>query len=404
MHNRQMLTAALTALTLVGCAGGNPGTTTGSAPAEAPAASTTPEPSSAPTQSPSTTAAPLSMNVKDGATQVPVSTQITVTGNPSDVQVTTNASGKNAVPKITGKLNDKGSWVADDRLDPGARYTVNATGPAGESTTASFTTATLSRSQEVFPTLSPVINGPYGVAQPIVVHFDVPVKNKAEFERNMHVTSTPTQEGSWGWYDDKTVHYRPKQHWKPGTKISLDARLNGVDAGGGNYGQLNRTLELEIGKNQSGKVDIAKHTITWLRDGKPVGTWPMTAGKPGFTTRSGTKLVMEKAEHIKMNSETTGIAQDSSEGYNVPVAYALRVTSSGEFIHSAPWNTGNFGVRNASHGCVGMDEGQMYKLYTTAQIGDPVVFTGSSRKLEVGNGWTEWDMTWEQWKKKSALS
>lgn len=58
------------------------------------------------------------MNVKDGATQVPVSTQITVTGNPSDVQVTTNASGKNAVPKITGKLNDKGSWVADDRWTP----------------------------------------------------------------------------------------------------------------------------------------------------------------------------------------------------------------------------------------------------------------------------------------------
>ncbi|MGO4956681.1 Ig-like domain-containing protein [Luteococcus sp. Sow4_B9] len=414
-------TAAATlaaALLATGCAASGEGagepagsSTTGSSQSAASAkASTSPaaDPSSSATSA--STDPSLAINVQDGANDVPVSTLITVTptaATVTDVTITTTASGKNAVTKLTAQANDKGIWIADNRLDPSASYTVTATATGDDgkevTKTSSFRTAALSRQQEVFPTLAPVINGPYGVAQPVVVQFDLPVQNKAEFERNMHVTSVPAQEGSWGWLDDKTVHWRPKQHWKPGSTVKLDARLNGVDAGDGRYGQLNRELELKIGKNQQGKVDIAKHTITWLRDGKPVGTWPMTAGKPGFVTRSGTKVVMEKAENITMNSETTGIAQDSAEGYEVKAAFALRVTKSGEFIHSAPWNEGNFGVRNASHGCVGMRDDEMYKLYTTAQIGDPVVFTGSDRKLEFGNGWSEWDISWEQWKAKSAL-
>lgn len=372
---------------------------------------TSPEASPSAPASSAAPATPLALttNVRPGATDVPVSTLLRVTatgGKVSDVRVTSTAKGRNAVP-VTGKVDDKGIWTARSRLDPAARYTVEATATgtdgATKTSTTRFTTAQVARADEVFPTLTPVQGGPFGVAQPVVVHFDTPVTNKAEFERNMHVTSVPAQEGSWGWFDDQTVHWRPKQHWKPGTKVTLDANLNGVDAGKGRFGQLNRTLEFTIGKDQQGTVDIAKHTITWLRDGKPVGTWPMTAGKPGFTTRSGTKVVMEKAENITMNSETTGIAQDSAEGYEVKAALALRVTSSGEFIHSAPWNAGNFGVRNASHGCVGLSNDSMYSVYTTAQIGDPVVFTGSNRTLEVGNGWSEWDLSWDEWRAKSAL-
>ncbi|GAB3622845.1 Ig-like domain-containing protein [Mariniluteicoccus endophyticus] len=350
------------------------------------------------------------MNVANGAKNVPVDTQITVTpqfGTIGDVKVTSTASGKSTVPNITGGVNDKGAWVAGTRLDPGATYTVTASGKGADGSQKTekvqFTTMSLPRSKEVFPTLTPVQGGPFGVAQPVVVQFDHPVSNKAEFERNMKVTSVPAQEGSWGWMDDKTVHWRPKDYWQPGTEVSLDANLNGVNAGDGLYGQESRTLKLKIGRKQVGKVDIANHTISWEIENQSPRTYPMTAGKEGFTTRSGTKVVMEKAENIKMESETTGISRDSSEGYSVKVAYALRVTQSGEFIHSAPWNEGNFGKRNASHGCVGLSEGQMYALYESAQIGDPVVFTGSDRKLEFGNGWSEWDISYDEWKSKSAL-
>lgn len=348
-------------------------------------------------------------NVSDGATDVPVSTLLTVQADGltlDRVTVTSTASGRNTA-QVGGAIMGS-TWTADTRLDPSAGYTLTATATGADgrqvTRTTRFTTAAVPRSKEVFPTLSPVVNGPYGVAQPVVVQFDVPVRNKAEFERNMHVTATPAQAGSWGWLDDKTVHWRPQQYWKPGTTVKLDARLNGVDAGGGNFGQLNRSHEFRIGRKQSGTVDIANHTISWQVEGKPTRSWPMTAGKPGFTTRSGTKVVMEKAENIEMASETTGIPRNSSEGYNLRVAYALRVTDSGEFIHSAPWNAGNFGVRNASHGCVGMDEQQMYSLYSTAQVGDPVVFTGSERSLEAGNGWSDWNVSWQKWQELSALA
>lgn len=416
MSKSVRLTVAVATLFAAACA--SSATTTQQTPATtAPVASSSSsaagETSATPTEAATTTtptpSAAVTVNVRDGAKEVPVDTLLSVqvaNGTIDKVRVDSTASGKNAV-KVTGALDAQGTWVADTRLDPSSSYTVTTTATdaqgASSTTTTRFMTMALTRQQEVFPTLTPVIGGPFGVGQPVVVQFDLPVKNKAAFEKAMTVTSVPAQEGSWGWYGDQTVHWRPKTWWKPGTKVHLDANLNGVNAGNGTYGQLNRTLDLTIGRDQRGVVNIGKHTITWTTAGRKPVTYPMSAGKPGFTTRSGMKLVMEKAENITMASETTGIARNSSEGYEVHVAYALRVTSSGEFIHSAPWNAGNFGVRNASHGCVGMANDTMYDLYSTAQVGDPVKFVGSGRELEVGNGWTDWDMTWTQWKARSAL-
>ena len=35
--------------------------------------------------------------------------------------------------------------------------------------------------------------------------------------------------------------------------------------------------------------------------------------------------------------------------------------------------------------------------------GDPVEYTGSPRAIEQGNGWTDWNIAWDEWVKKSAL-
>lgn len=406
---RTLCALAALSLALTACSGAGatmPTPQTSATPAEATASAT---PISAATPTP-TGPFELALNVADGATKVPVDTLITATpkfGRVDSLEIQSTASGKSTLPKIGAHAADQGVWQADSRLDPGATYTVTATGTGADGTTktakAKFTTMSLSRSQEVYPTLTPVQGGPFGVAQPIVIQFDHKVTDKAEFERNLKVTSVPAQEGSWGWIDDKTVHYRPKDHWKPGTDITLDANLNGVNAGNGLYGQESRQLKVKIGREQSAKVDLKAHTLTFTRAGEPPKVWKQTAGKEGFTTRSGMKVIMEKAEGIKMESETTGIARDSAEGYSVKVDYALRVTTSGEFIHSAPWNEGNFGVRNASHGCVGMSDEDAYAFYQASQIGDPVEFVGSDRKLEDDNGWSAWNMSWDQWKAKSAL-
>lgn len=351
----------------------------------------------------------LTVSVADGSQDVPVDTVLTVRPDGAavrEVEVTSTATGPSSA-EVTGSVNAEGVWTADALLDPGATYVVTARGAAADGAEVTsrrqFTTVSLERDQEVFPSVTPIVSGPFGVAQPIVIQFDLPVEDKAEFERRLAVTSTPAQEGAWGWISDTEVHYRGKEYWEPGTVLHLDARLNGVNAGNGTYGQANRTLDLTIGKRQVTTVDLEAKKATFSSEGSEPQVFPISAGKEGFTTRSGTKVIMEKLASTRMDSETTGIAGNSAEGYDLEVSWALRLTSSGEFFHAAPWNASNFGRVNASHGCTGLSDSDARALYQQSQIGDPVVYTGSDRPMELGNGWSEWNLSWEQWQERSAL-
>jgi hypothetical protein len=76
----------------------------------------------------------------------------------------------------------------------------------------------------------------------------------------------------------------------------------------------------------------------------------------------------------------------------------MRMTNSGEFIHDAPWNTGNIGRANTSHGCVGMTVSAMAWMFDHTIIGDPVVVTGSPKKFtELWNRYQDWNVGWDQW-------
>ena len=74
----------------------------------------------------------------------------------------------------------------------------------------------------------------------------------------------------------------------------------------------------------------------------------------------------------------------------------MRITNSGEFLHSAPWNAGYFGRSNASHGCTGMSNADAGWLYSNTLIGDPVITTGTSRQMELGNGYGDWNLVLRQ--------
>lgn len=354
----------------------------------------------------------LSSNINDGAKAVKVSTLVRVKATGGTVGKVTLAysavvKGRTEKGKVSGTLSaDKTTWTADDRLEPSAKYTLSmaGTGGSGEvSKKASFSTQDLTMKQQTFPSIYPKEGATVGVGMPVVLTFDVPIKNKADFEKNLHVTSKPAQEGTWSWFSDTQVHYRPKEYWKPGTKISVDAAVNGIAAGDGVYGQKSTSTEFTIGRSVITKIDLDTHQTKVYVKGKLAKTIPISGGKPGFTTRSGTKLIMDKMTNYTMASETIGIAENSSEGYNLKVAYAMRLTNSGEFIHSAPWNASKFGRVNGSHGCVGMSNDNADWLWGTVMIGDPVVTTGSNRKLEKGNGWSDWDISYSEFAKGSAI-
>jgi L,D-transpeptidase catalytic domain len=75
----------------------------------------------------------------------------------------------------------------------------------------------------------------------------------------------------------------------------------------------------------------------------------------------------------------------------------------GEFVHDAPWNTGNIGSANTSHGCVGLRPADMAWLYRQTMAGDPVIVTGSPKKYtELWNRYMDWNVPWPRWSAGNA--
>jgi lipoprotein-anchoring transpeptidase ErfK/SrfK len=415
INTRTLLTGVagtvLLATTLAGC-GDLPTRQAGGTSSSGTAASEGPTSSAPRAASPAPTTQPVSFeaNVADRATKVKVSTRVQVkasAGTVSKVKLSytgVDSKGqkvKGTVPGVRAK--DGGSWKATERLEPSATYTLAMTGrnatDEATTTTTTFQTQKLTLAQQTFASLYPLSDSKVGVGMPVVVNFDVPVRNRAEVEKNLHVTSTPAQAGSWNWFSSTQVRFRPKNYWKPGTKVKVAADLNGVDAGAGIYGQSSASTSFTVGRSLVTRVNLASDVAKVYRDGKLVRTILVSGGKPGWQTRSGTKLIMAKEFNKKMTNEMIGAEED----YTLVAKYALRITNSGEFLHSAPWNTANFGRRNASHGCVGMSISDSAWLYENTLIGDPVVTTGSSRGLEQGNGYSYWDVSYATYAKGSAL-
>jgi lipoprotein-anchoring transpeptidase ErfK/SrfK len=353
--------------------------------------------------------ATLTTNVEKGATDVKVSTPVKVKvsdGKLDDVEVKV----RRHKTVIDGSFNsDRTVWTASDLLEPGTDYVVkakasNADGKVAKQKTT-FATQDLTLDQQTYASVTPLEHETVGVGMPVIVSFDIPVHRKAAFEKRMSVTSNPPMVGSWNWMSDTEVHWRPKTYWKPGTKVHVDVNVNGANAGGGIYGQMSRDINFKIGKSVIMKPNLKTDEMPVMVDGKLARTIPITGGKAGFETRSGTKLIIEKFAVKRMDAATVGIQPGSPEYYDIPdVQYAQRVTFTGEFLHAAPWSVYAQGSYNVSHGCVGMSTDNAAWLFGMTHRGDPVEVTGTSRGLEQGNGWTDWDMSFKDYKKGSALS
>lgn len=296
-------------------------------------------------------------------------------------------------------------WTAASLMEPSTEYVVTATDvSSGEKLTKTFRTDEISLSKQTYPTVFPS-GGTFGVGQPIVVRFDVPVENRQAFEEALAVKTVPAQAGSWRWFSSQEVRYRPKTYWKPGTKITVDAAVNSVPAGNGVFGQFDRSASFRIGAPKVLRVDLQEKVLRAYEGKKLIRTIPISAGKPGFITRSGTKVIMSKHRYYDMNSSTIGIDPNSSEGYDLSnVEYAMRITNSGEFIHASPWNNGLHGVANLSHGCSGATIADTRWIFHWAPVGTPVEYTGSNRQMTVDNGWGDWAISFNEYKKGSALA
>jgi lipoprotein-anchoring transpeptidase ErfK/SrfK len=328
-------------------------------------------------------------------------------GRLTDARLTV-ANGKG---NVAGSIvRDGAAWRSKDLLEPGTTYRLTAVAENGSGETTkfarTFSTDDLTLDEQTYPSIAPLDGDTVGVGMPVILKFDLPVQDKASFEKRMSVETSPAQNGTWHWISDNEAHYRPKNYWKPGTEVTVRADVNSVHAGNGIYGQEDRVSRFTIGDKVVMRAHIPSHTMKVFRNGELLRTIPISAGKDGFTTRSGTKVIVEKHRYKDMTSASIGIADEASaDFYDLEnVEYAMRVTYSGEFLHAAPWSVGSQGSANVSHGCVGMSTENAGWLFGVSKVGDVMEVTGTDRSMELANGYGDWNLSWADYKQGSALS
>jgi lipoprotein-anchoring transpeptidase ErfK/SrfK len=380
------------AVVLAGCQGGGDDAATGTGGEKAQGAAAS-QPAT-----PTTRAASIVVTPTNGTAKVRPDARVGVRVSDGTLEaVTVTPEGGRPLP---GALGSGGlSWTTNAKLKAGTTYRVTASAKSADGTpvnsTSTFTT--LTPKQTVTTTITPGDGWTVGVGMPVVVDFSRTVKDRAAALKALKVTTTPQVTGSWRWFSSREAQWRPRNYWASGSRVTVTADLAGVEVAPGVWGKSRRSASFHVGSAMVSTVNIKSHKMTVRRNGKVIRTIPITTGKSGYQTRKGVKVIMSRETSRRMDSETTGISRDNPEYYNVDVKYAMRLTYSGEFLHAAPWSVGSQGRANVSHGCTGMSTANARWLFRNSKVGDVVVYTGGSRSLEWGNGYTAWDMPYSKW-------
>ena len=204
----------------------------------------------------------------------------------------------------------------------------------------------------------PATGAVVGVAHPVVVTFTAPVTDRLAAERSIRVMSPSNIPGHFEWLDNKVVQWVPNHYWPAHSHVSV-----GVQA---------LTTGFETGDELLGVASISEHTFTVSRNGEVLRTMPASMGKPSRPTPIGNFTALEKDRTVIMDSRTIGIPLSSPEGYRITASYAVRITNSGVYVHSAPWSVDSQGHANVSHGCINLSPDNAAWYFNVVSVGDPV--------------------------------
>ncbi|MFJ8465589.1 L,D-transpeptidase [Streptomyces swartbergensis] len=358
-----------------------------------------------------TSVAKIAISAKDGSTGASINaTGVKVSdGKLTDVKMTVAGSDQ-AVP---GSISSDGKvWKPKEQLERGTKYQISATAKDTKGRTAAansiFTTVTSASS--FIGTYTPDNGTTVGVGMPVSFTFDKAITNRKDVQSHITVTSSGGQKVVGHWFGSQRLDFRPEEYWKAGSKVTMKIDLDGVEGTNGVFGVQKKTVTFTVGRSQVSTVDVNTQTMTVVRDGKTLKTIPISAGSPQHTTYNGQMVISEKFVQTRMNSRTVGLGGE----YDIPdVPHAMRLTTSGTFIHGNYWyNKGNppFGRQGTSHGCVGLADVQgaggstpAKWFYDNSLIGDVVVVKNSPDKtVAPDNGLNGWNMDWSQWVAGSA--
>ncbi|MFF3918783.1 Ig-like domain-containing protein [Streptomyces sp. NPDC001852] len=350
--------------------------------------------------------AAVAISPKSGATGVDTSGALKVSvakGKLTEVTVK-DAKGRTVPGSIAG---GGASWTPSTHLAAATKYTVHAVARDSEGREAaedsSFTT--LTPKNTFLGYFTPEDGSTVGVGMPFSVDFTRGITHSDAVEKAIRIRTEPAVDVEGHWFGNDRLDFRPEKYWKAGTKVTVDLDLDGVEGRDGVYGKQHKTIRFTIGRNQVSVVDAEKHTMKVTQDGKVIKTLPVTTGKPGYDTWNGQMVISEKLAVTRMNGETVGYGGE----YDIKdVPHAMRLTTSGTFLHGNYWGGDAFGNYNASHGCVGLrDVRGGYDgstpaawMFNHSMIGDVVIVKNAhDRTVDPANGFNGWNMSWADWTK-----
>lgn len=237
-----------------------------------------------------------------------------------------------------------------------------------------------------------------GVGMPVVARFSARITDARAFAAATTVTADGRPlDARWFFLPSTTAgypmeaHLRPEQYWPAHATIVVRVASAQLSAGTG-FGFANGlTAQFTTGAQTIATVDNRTHRMTVRTDGKPVASYAVSLGAAATPTLAGVKVVMAKARSVCLH--------DVNGAYNeCNVRDAQQLTATGEYLHAAPWNLSNIGVRNTSNGCTNLTPADAAKLYGQLEVGDIVVYpnaSGATMRLTEGIG--DWDVPWSTW-------
>ncbi|MEU6663491.1 Ig-like domain-containing protein [Streptomyces sp. NPDC046821] len=363
-----------------------------------------------------TSAALIKIAPKDGSDNAGINNDAKVTvskGTLTNVQMTT-ADGTAVQGQISA---DKKSWKPAGQLQRATVYKIAAEANDSSGRTAhenaSFTT--VSPANSFIGNFTPEDGSTVGVGMPVSINFDKAIANKAAVQKGITVTSSSGQKVVGHWFGNQRLDLRPQEYWTGGSTVTLNLKLDGVEGSNGVYGVQQKTVTFKIGRNQVSTVDANTKMMTVTRDGKVIKTIPISAGSPENKTYQGQMVISEKFKETRMDGSTVGFKGTDGKGeYDIKdVPHAMRLSSSGTFIHGNYWGAKSiFGGVNTSHGCVGLSDTKGandkntpgYWFYDNSMVGDVVIVKNTGDKtIQPDNGLNGWNMDWAQWTAGSAV-
>ncbi|MFD0273349.1 Ig-like domain-containing protein [Kitasatospora sp. NPDC127111] len=388
---------------LTGCAGG------GGTPPHTGAASPGPSHAPPPASGASITALPA-----DDARDVPPEGPVRVTVAEGRLVSVRLADRRGT--EVAGTISEDGStWTPDGLLPLGTAYTLDAVAEDGQGRKAARHTAfsTAARAHTFVAFFTPEDGSTVGVGMPVSLRFSRPIADRGAVEKAVEVTADPPVEVAAHWFGDQRLDFRPQKFWQAGTKVTVALRLKGVQGAPGEFGTQVREVRFTVGRAQVSTVDLDAHTLTVRagRGGTVLKELKVSGGDPKHATYRGVLVVSEKYKVTRMNSQTVGMGDE----YDIKdVPHAMRLTSSGTFIHGNYWADPEvFGTANTSHGCIGLADvkggaskdspaGWLFEHTIPGDVLEVKAATGDF--VPPNNGLNGWNLPWDRWRAGSAVA